>query len=137
MSAERIDTSKVAITGQVTLGAQLPNGRSISVISYIYDGEPQESINARWDLLQEAIERQRIRCEIPELEAKREQMIGGLKQLRQVLNDLEAKKREKGNLTSNEEMAVKNHATQIDRMSEEIDKGAAAIADAKKKAGLA
>lgn len=130
------DPTKQPISGTVDLAAQLPNGRSIRITTHVYFGESKESVDNRLDLLQETIERQRIRCEIPELEAKREQMIGGLKQLRQVLGDLKAKQDKGGKLNSSEKVAIDNHAKQIDRLQEEIDKGEIAIAEAKKKAGI-
>ncbi len=124
------------ITGNFTLQAQLAgsSGRSIAIAGYIYDGESKESLEGRLDL-QEVIERQRTRSEIPELEAKREQMITGLRQAREVLTELEEKQRE-GKLSSQERMNLNNMRTNIAKVSEEIDKGEKAIQEAKKKAGV-
>jgi len=127
-----------AITGNFTLTAQLAgsSGRSINIAGYIYDGESKESVESRLDILQEVIERQRVRCEIPELEAKREQMIRGLEQAREVLADLEERQRGGYNLSSQERLNMKNMKINIARVNEELDKGTAAIVEAKKKAGV-
>jgi hypothetical protein len=127
-----------AITGQFVLNAQLAgsSGRSMSFTGYIYDGESKQSVEVRIDLLQEIIERQRIRSEIPELEAKREQMIKGMQQAREVLAELEERQRSGKDLSSQERLNLRNMRTNIAKVNEEIDKGAEAILEAKRKAGL-
>jgi hypothetical protein len=126
-----------AITGNFNLTAQLAgqSGRTMAIAGYIYDGESKESLNDRIDLLQEIIERQRARAEIPELEAKREQMIKGLQQARDVLAELE-EKNQSGSISSQERMNLRNMRTNIGKVSEEIDKGTEAIKEAKLKAGV-
>lgn len=133
-----VNPAQNAITGNFNLTAQLASssGRSIAVAGYIYDGESRESLEARIDLLQEVIERQRTRSEIPELEAKREQMIKGMKQAREVLADLEAKQNGGQSLSSQERMNIKNMRVNIAKVNEEIERGAEAIAEAKQKAGV-
>lgn len=130
--------SAQAITGNFSLQAQLAgqSGRSMSVSGYIYDGESKESLDARLDLLQEVIERQRTRSEIPELEAKREQMIKGLEQAREIMAELETKKNSGTGLSSQERMQLQNMRTNISKVSEEVVKGTKAIAEAKQKAGV-
>lgn len=125
--------------GNFTLQAVLAgqSGRSIAVQAYIFDGESAESLNARMDLLQEVIERQRIRCEIPELEAKRDQMVKGLEQAKEVLGALVDKERNGEKLSSNEKLQIRNMQTNIGRVSDEIDKGTEAIQEARRKAGVA
>lgn len=127
-----------AITGQYVINAQLAgsSGRSMSFTGYIYDGESKDSVEARIDLLQEIIERQRLRSEIPELEAKREQMLKGMEQARQVLSELEDRQKAGETLSSQERMNVRNMRTNIQKVSEEIDRGTVAIREAKLKAGV-
>jgi hypothetical protein len=129
--------AQTAITGTVTLTAQLAgnSGRGMQVQFYAYDGESKESLNDRCDIFQEVIERQRSRAEIPELEAKKEQMVKGLQQARDVLAELE-EKQQSGNISSQERMNLKNMRVNIAKVSEEIDKGTEAIQEAKKKAGV-
>ena len=135
--AEPVDeaTASRTINGTFNLQAQLPNGRSINVQGYVFSDDTRESLDARLDFTQDAIERQRIRCEIPELEARREQHVQALKNAKDVISELEEKQRN-GHLTSQEKMNLQNHKTAIKRMNEEIDKGAAAIQEAKRKAGV-
>ncbi len=123
------------IQGQFGITAQLAgsSGKSINFSGYVFDGESKESLEGRIDILQEIIDRQRIRSEIPELEAKREQLIKGLQQAREVLADF---KDRQPNLSSQERLNMRNLATNIVKMTEEIDKGEAAIKEAKLRAGV-
>ena len=122
--------------GNFNLTAQLPNQRSIQVAGYIYSDDDKHVLEARLDLYQEVIERQRLRCEIPELEAKREEMLNGMRQAREVLTDLETRHKNGERLSSQELMTVNNMRTNIKKANEEIEKGSIAIAEAKKKSGL-
>lgn len=131
-----LSPSDKPILGNFTLTAQLPNGRSINVAGYVFEGESKESLDDRLDILQEVIERQRIRCEIPELEARKEQQVQALDNMRTVIAEME-KKRENGQaLSSQERMNLNNMKTNIKKLNEDIDKGSVAIAEAKKKAGV-
>jgi len=123
------------IMGNFNLTAQLPNGRGIQVSGYVFDGESLESLNQRMDVVQDAIERQRSRAEIPELEVKKEQLVGHLKGLREALADLEEKQRNT-HLASSDILNIKNYRTNIGRINEEIEKGTVAIAEAKRRAGV-
>lgn len=127
-----------AAQGNFTLVAQLAgqSGRSIQVQAYIFDGESKESLNGRIDLLQDIIERQRLRCEIPELEARRDQMVKGLQQAREILSDLEAKQRKGETLSSQERMNMRNMRANIEKVNDEIKKGTEAISDARRKSGV-
>lgn len=77
--SQPLETAAQAITGQFTLQAQLPQGKSFSVTGYVYDGESKQSLNQRIDLLHDVLDRQRTRAEIPEIEAKVNQTIEQLK----------------------------------------------------------
>ena len=131
-----LDTGSKPIIGNFNLAAELPNKRSISVAGYLYEGEDVRSVNDRLDLCQEAIERQRLRCEIPELEVAREQRITAMKQMKEVLDEL-AGKQQAGRISSQERMTLKNMQVNLKKGAEDIDKGEIAIADAKRKAGVA
>ena len=123
--------------GNFTLTAQLAgaSGRTMNVAGYIYLGDDEKALNERLDMYQKVIERQRIRCEIPELEAKKEQMLKHLEQARAVLADLEEKQRTVG-LSSQERLNVKNMNLSISKVQEEIGKGEEAIKEARQKAGV-
>ncbi len=131
-----MDTGAKPIIGNFNLSAALPNNRSIAVAGYFYEGESVASINERLDLCQEAIERQRLRCEIPELEAAREQRITAMRQMTEVMNEL-AGKQQAGKISSQERLTLKNMQVNLKKVSEDISKGEVAIADAKRKTGTA
>src|SRR5262249_1688073 len=120
----------------VQLTAELPNKRGIGFTVSILKGEDLDSINAKLDLAQDAIERQRSRCEIPELEAKRDQMMKGLDEAREVLADLEGRRQKGEQLSSQERQNINNLRVNIQKVQEEIEKGAEAIQEAKRKAGV-
>jgi chromosome segregation ATPase len=120
-----------AVMGNFSLSAQLPNGKTFSVSGYIIDGESFESLNERVDILHDVVDRQRTRAEIPELEAKRDQMIKQLDQMREHMMGLEAKQNDGRKLTSQEKLSLTNISASLSKVQEEIDKGSAAIAAAK------
>lgn len=127
--------SRIAL-GNFNLSAQLPNQRNITVAGYVYSDDDEGALNARLDLYQSVIERQRVRCEIPELEAAREQRVKGLEQAREILAELESRQKAGDKLTSNEQLQIRNMRTNIGKAVEDIDKGAVAIQEAKRKAGV-
>lgn len=123
-------------TGTFQLSAELPNKRGIGCSISVLQGETLEDINAKLDLAQAAIERQRTRCEIPELEAARDQRLKALEQARAVLSDLESRQRNGEKLSSNDLMTIRNLRTNIEKAKEDIEKGDAAIVEAKHKASV-
>lgn len=122
--------------GTFQLSAELENKRGIGCSLSILKGESVEMINAKLDLAQSVIERQRTRCEIPTLEAAREQRIKALEQAKEVLAELVKKQQEGETLTSQEQLTLRNLGINIDKAKEDIEKGAQAIEEAKKKAGV-
>lgn len=127
-----------AITGNFNLTAQLgASGRTIQFAGYVYDGESQESVQGRIDIMRAIIDREKTLAEIPELEAKREQMLRGLEQAREIMHDLERRQKAGENLSSQERLNLRNMRTNVENVAKEIDKGTAAIAEAKKRAGVA
>jgi hypothetical protein len=137
MPAESIGGSS-AITGTININAALAgsSGRSMAIQAYIYDGESKESLEQRIDIFQEIIERQRVRSEIPELEAKRDQMMKGMAQAAEVMQELSDKQKNGTQLSSQERLNLRNLGSNIQKMKEEIDKGSKEIVEAKKKAGV-
>lgn len=122
--------------GNFNLSAQLPNQRTIQFSAYVYSDDTPAEVDKRLDEIQERIERQRARCEIPELEAARDQRIKALQQAREVLTDLETRQKDGDKLSSQDQMTIKNLRVNLSKANEEIEKGAAAIAEARRKAGL-
>lgn len=130
--------SESTILGNFALQAQLPNGRSINITGYVFENESLESLNERLDLFQDAIERQRNRCEVDTLEAALKQRMKALEDYRDHLTALEKKQKAVGqSLSSAEKMQLNNANVNINKMLEDIEKGKEAIAEAKEKGGLA
>lgn len=127
--------SGALVTGNFTINAQLPMGKSITVSGYLYEGESVESVNHRVNLFHDIVDFQRTRSEIPELEAKKDQMVVQLGQMRDVLAELEVKKHD-GKLSSQEKQMLVNMSNSITKVTEEIEKGEKAIASAKAKVGM-
>lgn len=124
------------VTGNFSIQANMPNAKQITVSGYLYEGESVESVNERVNLFHDIVDFQRTRSEIPELEAKRDQMTNALSQMRDVLSDLERKQNEGKKLTSQEKMTLQNMGVSIAKVNEDLQKGAKAIADAKAKVGM-
>lgn len=124
------------VTGNFNLTATLgASGRTMQMAGYLYYGEDQSSIEGRIAVMRSIMEKEQTLAAIPELEAKREQMIKGLGQARDILAELEAKQ-QAGNISSQERMNLKNMRVNIAKVNEEIEKGTEAIQEAKKKAGV-
>lgn len=136
MTEQKDDAASNAVMGNFSLQATLPNGKTFSVSGYLFNGESFESLNARVDLLHDVVDRQRTRAEIPELEAKRDQMIKQLDQMREHMQGLEEKSKTVKSLTSQEKLALKNITESLGKVQDEIAKGTAAIAEAKAKTGM-
>lgn len=128
--------SESTILGNFNLQATLPNGRSINIAGYVFDGESLESLNDRLDNFQSAIDRQRARCEVETLETTREQRIQAMHDYLAALGDFEAKQKKGFTLSSQEKMMLQNKATNLRKMQDDIRKGEEAIEEAKVKGGL-
>ena len=133
-----IPTAGMAVTGNFSLNAQLGAnaGKSMVISGYLYDGESIGSVNDRVDAMHTIMDRQRLRAEIPELEAKRDQMIQQMDQMRDHLTGLEAKQGLGGKLTSQDKLAMQNITTSLVKVQQEIEKGGHAIVAAKIKCGV-
>lgn len=126
-----------AVTGNFELSANMPNGKSLRISGYIYDGETRESLDQRLDLLGTVVDRQRTIAEIPELELKVSASIDRLDELRahyKVL--LDKKERTPKGLSSQEKSALDVMDVNVNHQMETIEKGRRAVAEAKAKVGL-
>lgn len=136
MTAPAQNPANNAITGNFTIQATLPNGKTMNISGYVYDGESIESVNDRVDLFHDILDRQRVRSEIPELEAKRDQTVAALTQMRDVLTNLQERKAKGEKLMSQDKQTLQNLEMSVKHAQENIEKGEKAIAEAKIKAGL-
>lgn len=132
MESKKQDTvGDKVLAGQFNLTQQLPNGRTMQIIGYTFDGETTDELNVRVDNFQSVMERQRRRFEIPELEAKLDQLNIALTQTNDAYTEL-LERNKNGKTTSQEKMNVRNYPITIKHLQEEIVKGEAALAQAKK-----
>jgi hypothetical protein len=118
-------------TGSFTIQAQMPMGKTITVSGYIYSKNTAEDISRQVDLLHDVVDRQRTRAEIPELEAKLEQRLVSLGNMKDVLASLKAKQDAGGKLTSSERKQIDDMTISVRRVYEDVEKGKAAIEKAK------
>lgn len=127
-----------AVTGNFQIGANLPNGKTLSISGYIYDGESRESLDARLDVLGAVVDRQRTIAEIPELELKHAAGIARLDEMRAHYAALLQKKDKAAKtLSSQEKSALDVMDINVGHQLKEIEKGRVAIEEAKRKVGLA
>lgn len=138
------------IMGNFQITTQLPNGRSIVMSGYLIHGESQESLNGKLDQLQEVMERQRLRCEVPVLEHAREMIVqqtvdlqAAMKGQEDALAKLKERELQGKKLTSSEKMHMNTLQQQLGNMETSVkanEKKLAdadkSIADAKRKAGM-
>jgi hypothetical protein len=120
-------------TGSFTIQAQMPMGKSITVSGYIYSKNTADEISKQVDMLHDVVDRQRLRAEIPELEAKRDQRVAGLETMKDVLASLQTKQEGGGKLSSSERKQIDDMTISIRRIYEDLEKGNAAIEEAKQK----
>jgi hypothetical protein len=118
-------------TGNFTIQAQMPMGKTITVSGYIYSTSTLEAINKQVDLMHDVVDRQRLRSEVPELEAKLEQRFVQMGQLRDLMVQLGNKVDSGKKLSSAEKQQYDNIQINIERLNEDIAKGQQALVDAR------
>jgi len=134
------EAAKALVSGQFVLSLQLPAGagqpgHSLQVTGYLYYGEDEAGINARLDLINAIIDRQRARYEVVELEGRLEAMNKHLDDARRTIADMEERAR-KDKLSSQERLNLRNMTANLPKFVEEIEKGTKAIYDARVRGGL-
>lgn len=122
-----------AVLGNFQINMPGPNGASLSISGYVYDGESQESLIERMDLCRDALSDQQLKLEIPVLEERLSQLERTKEQVMTAYKDLLEKQRAK-KLASAEQPHLRNYPLQIKQIDEEIEKGKAKIAAVKKAA---
>ena len=139
MTTEKTVEEKIVdgelVTGNYTLQGAMPMGKSITMSGYIYASNTNEGINRQIDMMHDILDRQRLRAEIPELEAKMDQRMAGMRNMKDALEELQSKKVAGGKLSSAQKKMVDDMITSIKVVSKDIDKGLMAIQEAKKKTG--
>ena len=122
----------VLTTGNFTIQAQLTSGKSITVSGYIYSHNSPAEINKQIDIYHDVVDRQRLKAEIPALEAKLQQQIRALHQVKDSVTNLRNKKLNGGKISSAENKMIEDLATNIVVLEKDIDKTMADLEDARK-----
>lgn len=118
---------KTAVLGNFSITLPAPNGASLAISGYVYEGESRDSLDDRIDVCREVLVRQQQALEIPVLEERMSQLERTKLQIMEAYADLLEKQKSK-NLPSAEAAHLKNYPTQIKHLDEEIEKGKAKIA---------
>jgi type II secretory pathway component GspD/PulD (secretin) len=135
LATEKNIEDGVLTTGNFTTQATMPNGKSIIMSGYIYSHNTSEEISKQIDIYHDVVDRQRTKAEIPELQAKLEQKIRNLHQLKDSMTNLKSKKLNGGKLSSAENKMIADLATNVVVIEKDIDDGRDAIEAAKKLIG--
>ena len=125
----------VAVTGNFTIQATLPQGKQVTFSGYLYEGESIESVNQRVDLLHDAIDRQRTRAEIPELEIVLENSIKRLDEIKQHYAVLLQKKAQGGKVSTQEKQVLDVMDINVKKHADDIEVGRGKIAAARAAVG--
>ena len=133
---DKAPLSGAAITGNYQLTAQLPQGKTISFSGYIYEGQDIAALNAEIDIVHDAMDRQRTRAEIPELELVLESKLKRLEETKTHYLALANKIESGAKLTSQEKSAIDVRDINLASLVEDIDKGREKIAAARVKVGM-
>ena len=121
------------VLGNFTIQAQAPMGKTFTVSGYIYSTQGEEEINQQIDKLHRVVDRQRLKAEIPELEARLEQRTQALTDVRDHFMKLEEQKRNGIKMSTASRTNFENAQVTIKKLTEEVQKGIDAISDAKEK----
>jgi len=130
------------ITGSVQVKLLLTQTREIVATTHLYHGESVKDRNQRIDELQDALDRQAVRCDIVTKRARITQLRAGIEELMNRIGPIENKialvgqPKEGGGkhkqLSSQEEQTLTTFRNNIHGMKKEIESLTAAIAEAEK-----
>lgn len=119
------------VLGNFAINLPAPNGASVSISGYIYEAESLESLNERMDVAREALTRQQQILELPELEKKIEMYATMLEQHQKAYASLLEKKKAGVKVASQDQAQLTNLPIQIKQITNELEKGKAAVAKLK------
>ena len=121
------------VAGSIVINAQLASsGKSMTFSTYVYPTDDTAEINGRIDQAMEIIDRQRLKAEIPELEARLEMKRNNLKQIVTTLETLK-ERQNTGKLSGKDLDILRNLSTTFERENADIKEGIEKIAEAKAK----
>lgn len=122
------------VLGNFAINLPAPNGATVSISGYIYEAESLESLNERMDVAREALTRQQAILELPEIEKKIEMYETMLEQHQKAYAALLEKKKAGSKVASQDQAQLTNLPVQIKQITNELEKGKAAVAKLKKAA---
>lgn len=121
------DNNGGAVAGSFSLSAQLPNGKSLTFSGYVLQAESESDVHMKIDLAVRAVERQRLIAEVPELEARLEQMLDAKAQMEAILQTTS----QLAKLSSQEKSNVNTAKVNLGKLERDIARGTAAIQKAR------
>jgi hypothetical protein len=119
------------VLGNFTIQAQAPMGKTFTVSGYIYSGDGENEVNTQIDMLHRIVDRQRLKAEIPELEARLEQRMQALEDIKTHFMKLEEDKKRGVKMSTAVRTNYENAQVTIKKLADEVEKGIAAITAAK------
>lgn len=128
-----MEKQNAAVLGNFSITLPGPNGASLQISGYVYDGESKESLDDRFDVCREVLARQQQALEIPVLEERMAQLERQKQDVERAYADLLEKQKRK-TLASAEQPHLKNYPHMLKQLDEELEKGKAKIASVKKAA---
>ena len=116
-----------AVLGNFQINLPGPNGATLSISSYVIEGETPEGLNERMDTYREALARQQAILEIPVLEENIKQLERQLEVTQKAYAELLEKRKQNAKMTSQDQAAFSNYPQQIKFIQNELDKGKAKV----------
>lgn len=125
---------QTAVIGNFSITLPAPNGASLQVSGYMYDGESKESLDDRMDVCREALVRQQEILELPVIKREVEVYEKMLADVQKAYADLLGKKAKNEKLSSQDAAAMQNYPVQIKQVEGKLSEALSKIASVKKAA---
>lgn len=137
-SASQEVTAPATVIGNFQITLPAPNQAQLAASGYLVEGESRDSLDARMDLVREALQRQQRMLEIPVLEAHIEQYEKARDDIAKAYADVLERSNAKASgktgaktLTSQEQANLKTYPAQLKGIELELEKARQKIADAR------
>ncbi|MGK8202894.1 hypothetical protein ACRS8P_29265 [Burkholderia cenocepacia] len=138
MSQASQEVTAATVIGNFTITLPAPNQAQLTASGYLVEGEDRASLDARMDMVREALQRQQRLLEIPVLEAHIEQWEKARDDVARAYADLLERSNAKAAgkagakaLSSQEQANLKNAPQQLKGIDAELEKARKKIADAR------
>jgi hypothetical protein len=124
------------VIGNYEIQAALTQTRMLKITGVVYDIDTAADLSIKVDMAQDELDRQMIRSDVLNKAAEISKRHENIKRMREHCDGL-IKKRESGKITSQEKLQLQNFDVSLKNELDSIESLAAAIAEGKKKLGLA